>query len=142
MLQLIEQGTPPNAAALQCDLSRGSLARWLRQGHEEYDRAPVGAEAPKGSCWEFWERVEDAKVVYEATLRSKVVESKDWRAHAWMLKVLNPDKYADSRIIKHQGRVDIAHHAVVDAEVIEVIADILEDDDNGEPLRLVDGGGE
>lgn len=122
-----------NYAATACagvGLNRRTYYRWLQLGHEK----------PDGPYGEFERRVRLAEAEREENLvemiadaaKGKGDEPGDWRAAAWMLERMLPEKYGPHATIRHEG--EIAHNMQSD---VELALEGLEDDELDQLVELL-----
>jgi hypothetical protein len=88
VVELLEAGVPRETAALALGLGASTFYDWMRRGD------PSGTAKKDSSHREFRERVEQACREGERRLVEKIAGDSDWRAQAWLLARLNPDRFA------------------------------------------------
>jgi hypothetical protein len=108
-----------------------SLHRWIQKGEAD----------PDSIYGEVTRRVRQAEAAREQTLLALVKKGTephgdrpgDWRAAAWMLERLHPERYSASATVRHEGSID---HMIRPSE--EIALEALSDDQL-EQLRTLIG---
>jgi 3-mercaptopyruvate sulfurtransferase SseA len=97
-------------------ISKGSWFSWLKRGKEATDN-----NYPKRDAIfrKFYETIEKAKLAREITYLERIDKAtkKDWRAAAFLLEKLYPEKYAKRAIeakVQHSGAVGSLNISVAD----------------------------
>jgi len=87
LARLLESGVAIEAAAARVGVARRTIYNWLERANE--------VDAPAVYV-EFAERIQRSRDACEADLVSRVAREakEDWRAAAWLLERLYPDRFA------------------------------------------------
>lgn len=92
IMELIRQGCPQGVAARRSGLSERQFYDWCARGRA----------ARSGKYHDFWNALEQAQAIAEATLvlRMQVHAQADWRAAAWMLERRFPDRWKQHKAVE------------------------------------------
>ena len=96
LVEAIEIGATREVAARYAGISVSSFCSWMAKGRE----------AESGEFSELLERIEGAEAKLEIFCLEKIQAhgEKDWRAKAWVLERIHPERWA--RIEKHKVEQD------------------------------------
>lgn len=112
----IREGTPEGTAAQLVGISKRTLINWKNRAKES---------KRKTRYTDFLHRLDEAKA-FGAKLHLKaIMNSKDWKAHRYLLSLLDED-YQDSEKIKleHSGQID-------NGMVVEETKDLFKEAEKG-----------
>lgn len=109
LCDLHRKGLPLKACAKKCRVSRESVHGWLKQGRE----------AKSGKKREFFLNWEEADVEYEIVQRKKIEDSKDWKAHQYLLQVNDSETYVVEQKQKVSQDVTIVNDDFKDLNIYD-----------------------
>lgn len=106
----VRMGLPYEVAARAAGIGPSTFYRWKA----------LGERARSGIYREFWEALNEAEAVAEATLVARIFEEskKNWQAAAWMLKQRFPERWGRGDLIRYESDIGKAL-----AEILERLAD-------------------
>ena len=106
IVKLVGLGNYIETAAAFSGLSKQTIYNWLRRGRREIDRVGAGSRSRKirkkeALCVEFVDAITRARAEFEVTALHKinVASNEDWKAAAWRLERLNPQRYGPVELI-------------------------------------------
>lgn len=121
LAELLEAGVALETAASAVGIARRTIYNWLERA-EEVDAPEV--------CVRFAERIEKARSACEADLVERVAKEarEDWKAAAWLLERLFPERYArpsvrpaaSARVTQAPGEADRAEADGAPSNVVKL----------------------
>ena len=133
--QLIRQGVTQERAAWTCGVDDATVWKWKHRGQVE--------EAGKyRDFWEAYRKALGESEVLALNVINKAATEGDWRAVAWRLERMNPDRFGQKIKVTNDERDKLAAdllsriRARIDAETFErveaAIMDACASDEEGE----------
>ncbi|MEI2702130.1 MAG: hypothetical protein V9E83_06980 [Baekduia sp.] len=93
LIALLKAGVPHYAAAELAGVRPGTLKGWLARGRRERS----------GPFADLVRDVEQAAAEAEVRAIRLIGRSKDWRAQAWLLSVVAPERYGPDAMRRREG---------------------------------------
>lgn len=126
VLQSVAVGCSDNAACQRAGIVQSTLYNWLSRG--------AAGEEPFGEFARAYTRAKGDRI---ARLAGHVQDAapNDWRAAKWLLSVLEPEQYSETR--RHEvtgaegGPIKAEHRVVVN------LGDLVQDEDGREIIRRI-----
>ena len=103
---LVRQGVTQECAAWSCGVDDATIWKWKRRGQIE----------ESGKYRDFWQAYQKAEgdcEVLALSVINKAAKDGDWRAMAWRLERLRPDKYGQKINITYEERQKLAVDLIV-----------------------------
>ena len=89
----IMAGNTKKTTCMAVGISQQTFYRWMKEGKEQ----------KRGLKCEFCESVKKAEAVLKTALVSKIMNSPNWQAQAWLLERMFPEEYGRRQVIAHSG---------------------------------------
>ena len=89
----IMAGNTKKTTCMAVGISQQTFYRWMKEGKEQ----------SRGLKSEFCESVKKAEAVLKTALVSKIMNSPNWQAQAWLLERMFPEEYGRRQVIAHAG---------------------------------------
>lgn len=125
----IEKGYFVETSAALAGISRSAFYNWLKLAKEARRKVEKKKEGELTSLekqmMEFAERVQKAQANAEKMLLEKIDKSRDWKAVAWRLEHLLPEKYTERKIFEGSFEGEIKETQKLDEKQLKTLGDLL-----------------